>query len=83
MHSDLPLNPGVKAVMVPRVAEDHVEAVRVVLDSGVELDAAQLGQVGAAHWWPKLKVAQLFEMLPQRLALILHEGEVPRLGRPT
>jgi hypothetical protein len=64
------------------VAEDRVEAVRVVLDGGVELDASQLSQAGAAHWRPKLEVAQLFETLPRRLALVLHEGEVPRLGRP-
>jgi hypothetical protein len=32
---------------------------------------------------PKLDVAHLFETLARRLALVLHEGEVPRLGRPT
>jgi tRNA A37 threonylcarbamoyladenosine synthetase subunit TsaC/SUA5/YrdC len=65
------------------VAHDRVEAVRVVLDGGVELYAAQLSQAGAAHRWPKQKVAQLLEAIPRRLALVLHEGEVPCLGRPT
>jgi hypothetical protein len=49
----------------------------------VELDAAQLSQAGAVHQWPKLKVAQLLEAVPRRLALVLHEGEVPCLGHPT
>jgi hypothetical protein len=70
-------------VKVPRVAQNCVEAVRVVLDDGVELDTAELSQAGAAHRRPKLKVAQLLEALPRRLALVLHEGEVPCLGRPT
>jgi hypothetical protein len=65
------------------VAQNRVEAVCVLLDGGVELDAAQLRQAGAAHRCPKLKVAQLLEAIPRGLALILHEGEVPRLGRPT
>jgi hypothetical protein len=58
------------------VAEDR-------LDGGVELDASQLSQSGAAHRWPKLEVAQLFETCPRRSALVLHESEVPCLGRPT
>jgi hypothetical protein len=33
-----------EAVEVPRVAQDHIEVVRVVLDGGVKLDAAQLSQ---------------------------------------
>jgi hypothetical protein len=65
------------------VAQNCVEAVRVVLDGGVELDTTELSQAGAAHRRPKLKVAQLLEALPRRLALVLHEGEVSRLGRPT
>jgi hypothetical protein len=65
------------------VAEDRVEVVRVVLDGGVKLDMSQLSQAGAAHRWPKLEVEQLFETLPRRLALVPHEGEVPRLGCPT
>jgi hypothetical protein len=65
------------------VAQDDVEAVHVILDGGVELDAAELSQAGAAHRWAKLKVAQLLEALPRRLALVLHEGEVPRLSCPT
>jgi hypothetical protein len=56
-----------EAVEVPRVAQDRVEAVCVVLDGGMKLDVAQLSQVGATHWWPKLKVAQLFEMLKVHL----------------
>jgi hypothetical protein len=64
------------------VAQDDVEAVRIVLDGGVELDAAELSQARAAHRGAKLKVAHLLEALPRRLALVLHEGEVPRLGCP-
>jgi hypothetical protein len=64
------------------VAQDGVEAVCVVLDGGVELDAAELSHAGAVHQWAKLKVAQLLEVLPCRLDLVLHEGEVPRLGCP-
>jgi hypothetical protein len=71
------------AIEVLRVPQDYVEVVRVVLDGGVELDAAQLSQAGAVHRWAKLKVAQLLEALPRRLALLLHEGEVPCLGYPT
>jgi hypothetical protein len=33
-----------EAVEVPRVAQDRIEVVRVVLDGGVKLDAAQLSQ---------------------------------------
>jgi hypothetical protein len=39
------------------VAEDHVEAVCVVLDGGVELDVSRLNQAGATHRWPKLEMA--------------------------
>jgi hypothetical protein len=65
------------------MAQNCVEAVRVVLDGGVDLDTTELSKAGAAYRWPKPKVAQLLEALPWRLALILHEGEVPCLGRPT
>jgi hypothetical protein len=62
------------------MAQNHVEVVCVVLDGGVELDAAKLSQAGAAHQRPKLKVAQLLEALPRRTTLILLQGEVPGLG---
>jgi hypothetical protein len=45
------------AVEIPHVAQNSVEVVCVVLDGGVELDVAELSQVGVAHWWAKLKVA--------------------------
>jgi hypothetical protein len=62
------------------MAQHRVEAVRVVLDGGVELDAVELSQAGAVHRRAKLNVAQLLEALPRRAILILPQGEVPGLG---
>jgi hypothetical protein len=63
------------------MAQQHVEAVGVVLDGLRELEPSELRQARATHEWTKLEMAQLLEPIPVRHPLVLLDGKIPRLGR--
>jgi hypothetical protein len=65
---------------VSGVRQHRLEAVRKLLDRGVEGKAPQLGQPRAGYRRSKAKTAKFLEALPGRHALVQQEGVVPCLS---
>ena len=64
----------------PGVSQDRLKTACELLHRGVEGQPAQLYQASAANGWSEAKATQVLEPIPWRLALVLLEGIVPRLG---